>query len=53
MPHPRITDDKFVLHVEVKDDNSVNAAATMLKESGASEVLLKSLQSPPAPQRGV
>ena len=44
IPHPRITDDKFVLHVEVKDENQTNNVAAMLKSAGAQEVLLKSMQ---------
>ena len=43
--HPRLTDDKFVLHVEVKDENKTNDIATLLKSSGAQDVLLKSMQS--------
>src|SRR6188768_4387324 len=41
IPHPRLTDDKFVLHVNVKD-NQVDETANLIKASGASEVLLKS-----------
>jgi len=44
MPHPRITNDKFVLHVDVKDENTINEVSSQLKSAGASEVLLKSLQ---------
>lgn len=44
IPHPRITDDKFVLHVEVKDENQTNNVAAILKTAGAQEVLLKSMQ---------
>ncbi len=44
MPHPRITDDKFVLHVDVKDENKINEVVSMIKTEGASEVLLNSLQ---------
>jgi hypothetical protein len=43
IPHPRITDDKFVLHVDVKDESSLNETVNKIKSSGASEVLLKSL----------
>lgn len=44
MPHPRITNDKFVLHVDVKDENAINEVTAQLKSAGASEVLTKSLQ---------
>jgi hypothetical protein len=44
VPHPRMTDDKFILHVMVKEESKVNDTASMIKDSGASEVLLKSLQ---------
>jgi hypothetical protein len=44
IPHPRLTDDRFVLHVDVKDENKTNEVAEKLKASGASEVLLKSMQ---------
>ena len=44
IPHLRITDDKFVLHVEVKDESKLNAIVNQIKEAGASEVLLKSQQ---------
>jgi hypothetical protein len=44
IPHPHITDDKFVLHIEIKDENRLNDTATLIKSSGASEVLMKSLQ---------
>jgi len=44
IPHPRITDDKFVLHVEVKNENDVDAVASKIQATGASEVLLRSLQ---------
>lgn len=44
IPHPRITNDKFVLHVELKDENAVNDVSSKLKSAGASEVLTKSLQ---------
>ncbi len=44
IPHPRLTDDRFVLHVDVKDESKTNEVAEQLKSSGASEVLLKSLQ---------
>jgi hypothetical protein len=42
MPHPRITDDKFVLHV-LTDEGKENETAEMIRTSGASEVMLKSL----------
>lgn len=44
IPHPRITDDKFVLHVEVKEENKTNEIAAMIKSAGAQDVLLKSMQ---------
>ncbi len=44
IPHIRITDDKFVLHVDVKDENKLNEVVNQIKESGASDVLLKSQQ---------
>ncbi len=44
IPHPRITDDKFVLHVKVKDESKLEETAGLIKASGASEVLMKSLQ---------
>jgi hypothetical protein len=44
IPHSRITDDKFVLHVDVKDENQTNNVAAILKTVGAQEVLLKSMQ---------
>jgi hypothetical protein len=44
IPHPRITDDKFVLHVDVKDASRVSEVATQLRNSGASDVLLNSMQ---------
>ncbi len=44
IPHSGITDDKFVLHVDVKDENKTEEVGAMLKSSGASEVLYKSLQ---------
>jgi hypothetical protein len=44
IPHHRITDDKFVLHVEVKDESQLDRTSTLIRNSGASEVLLKSLQ---------
>ena len=44
IPHLRITDDKFVLHVDVMNENKIDEAVMRLKEAGASEVLLKSQQ---------
>ena len=44
IPHIRITDDKFVLHVDVKDESRVNEVVSQLRSSGASDVLLKSMQ---------
>ena len=44
IPHPRITDDKFVLHVAVKDESRLEETAGLIRASGASEVLMKSLQ---------
>ena len=44
MPHPRITDDKFILHVDVKDENKVNDVASLIRSEGASDVLLNSMQ---------
>ncbi|REJ84991.1 MAG: DUF3341 domain-containing protein [Bacteroidetes bacterium] len=44
MPHPRITDDKFVLHVDVKDESKMNEVVSLIRNSGASDVLMKSMQ---------
>jgi hypothetical protein len=44
IPHHRITDDKFVLHIDVKDESQLERTQTLIRNSGASEVLLKSLQ---------
>jgi hypothetical protein len=44
IPHIRITDDKFVLHVDVKDESKLNEVVSQIKGAGASEVLLKSQQ---------
>jgi hypothetical protein len=44
IPHLRVTDDKFVLHVEVKDESKLNDIVSKIKGAGASEVLLKSQQ---------
>ena len=39
IPHPRVTDDKFILHVEVKDESKINDAKIIIRASGASEVI--------------
>ena len=44
IPHPGITDDKFVLHVDVKDENKTKEIGELLKSSGASDVLYNSMQ---------
>ncbi len=44
IPHLRVTDDKFVLHVDVMNESKLNEAVSRLKAVGASEVLLKSQQ---------
>jgi hypothetical protein len=44
IPHHRITDDKFVLHIDVKDESQLDRTETLIRNSGASEVLLRSLQ---------
>lgn len=44
IPHPRLTDDRFVLHVDVKDEGKLNETISLIKASGASEVMLKSMQ---------
>lgn len=44
VPHSRITDDKFILHVDVKDETKVDEVAGMIRSEGASDVLLKSMQ---------
>ncbi len=44
IPHPRLTDDKFVLHVDVKDEMQTGDVAEKIKTSGASDVLYKSMQ---------
>ncbi len=44
IPHIRLTDDKFVLHIDVKNEASLNEVVAKIKASGASEVLLKSMQ---------
>ncbi len=44
IPHPRLTDDKFVLHVDIKDEGKLNEVVSLIKASGASEVMLKSMQ---------
>ncbi|MCX6292525.1 MAG: DUF3341 domain-containing protein [Bacteroidetes bacterium] len=45
IPHLRVTDDKFVLHVDVKDESKLNEIVGQIKSSGASDVLLKSQQA--------
>src|SRR5690348_14185575 len=44
IPHPRLTDDKFILHVDVKDEYKTGEVADLMKSNGASDVLLKSMQ---------
>jgi len=44
IPHPRVTDDRFVLHVDVKDETEFSEVAAKLKSAGASDVLFKSMQ---------
>ena len=39
IPHPRVTDDKFVLHVQVKDESKVSEAKSAIRSTGASEVI--------------
>jgi hypothetical protein len=39
IPHPRVTDDKFILHVEVKNEGEVNNAKNIIRSSGASEIV--------------
>ncbi|MBK5286340.1 MAG: DUF3341 domain-containing protein [Bacteroidia bacterium] len=39
IPHLRVTDDKFVLHVEVKEESKINDAINIIRASGASEVI--------------
>ena len=39
IPHPRVTDDKFVLHVEVKDESRISEAQNIIRSTGASEVI--------------
>jgi hypothetical protein len=39
IPHLRVTDDKFVLHVEVKDESRVSEAKDTIRSTGASEVI--------------
>lgn len=38
LPHKRITDDKFVLHVDVKDAGRAEEVAGLMRSYGASEV---------------
>jgi hypothetical protein len=44
IPHSHITDDKFVLHVDVKDESKLDETVRLIASEGASDVLLKSLQ---------
>jgi hypothetical protein len=44
IPHPRLTDDKFILHIDVKDENKTGEVGELIKSTGASEVLYKSMQ---------
>ncbi len=44
IPHPRLTDDKFVLHVDVTDENKASEVGALIKSSGASDVLYNSMQ---------
>jgi hypothetical protein len=38
IPVKGITDDKFVLHVDVKDPGNVQAVADMIRQAGAADV---------------
>jgi hypothetical protein len=40
IPHKRITDDKFVLHVDVKDAGKVDEVSGLIRSTGASEVII-------------
>ncbi|MCC7233246.1 MAG: DUF3341 domain-containing protein [Bacteroidia bacterium] len=44
IPHPRVTDDKLVLHVDVNDETKMDQTVNSIKNAGATEVLLKSMQ---------
>ena len=44
IPHPRLTDDKFVLHIDVKDESKASETGALIKSSGASDVLYNSMQ---------
>ena len=44
IPHSRLTDDKFVLHIDVKDESKTGEITQLIKSNGASDVLLKSMQ---------
>jgi hypothetical protein len=44
IPHPRLTDDKFVLHIDVKDEKKASETGALIKSSGASDVLYNSMQ---------
>ena len=37
--HPRTTDDKFVAHIDVKDESKLNEVISSIKAAGASEVI--------------
>ncbi len=39
--HPRTTDDKFVAHIDVKDESKLNEVINQIKSAGASEVINK------------
>ena len=39
IPTPRVTDDKFVVHVEVKDESRISEATNIIRSTGASEVI--------------
>jgi len=39
IPHLRVTDDKFVLHVEVKNESEISNAKNIIRASGASEII--------------
>jgi hypothetical protein len=39
IPHLRVTDDKFVVHVEVKNESEVSNAKNIIRSSGASEIV--------------
>ncbi|SRR5258706_639451 len=39
IPYLRVTDDKFVVHVQVKDESKIAEAKNIIRSSGASEVI--------------